>query len=321
MNLDEKFFQFLRSDRDREIFEYDEKSKMMISKIKYNDKLDILFSLQSYRGNFFDLNTPFSYSGIYDKEKDKLYDLDYNLRTDIVKWDWNDERNISSDTLFLQINKEINDKIYELVEEEKKSIFNFDNINMDFEDDVIDKDVTKDFILGITSKTYKDKIKQYNSTSSQNILDYLTNREEFIEEKSREFILNNMDDIMKNLINSDGRRKALKEIEDNKEHYLHKIKNIVDSLKDKNYVTINVTINKDGIEQTFKYDASSLKNNYNSSYLSSYNITNPTDRSKFLEAFNYGDFHYEDIVKLTYGKNVVYEDKDFGKKKEKDIEL
>ena len=33
MNLDEKFFQFLRSDRDREIFEYDEKSKMMISKI------------------------------------------------------------------------------------------------------------------------------------------------------------------------------------------------------------------------------------------------------------------------------------------------
>ena len=79
---------------------------------------------------------------------------------------------------------------------------------------------------------------------------------------------------------------------------------------------MNITINKDNIEQTFIYDANSLTY-YNSSYLSIYNISKLADREKFEE--NYGrnaDFYFHDIVKMTYGKKTIYEDDKFKQKEE-----
>ena len=110
----------------------------------------------------------------------------------------------------------------------------------------------------------------------------------------------------------------MKSIEDNVEHPYHKIKNIITSVKDNNCVTVNLTINKDGTEQTFKYNADALIHNYNSSYLSTYNIEKLADRNLFEETFGrWNDLHYEDIIKITYGKNTIYEDTNF---KEKEVE-
>ena len=79
MNLEEQFFQFLKSDRISEEFKYGTDSKILINRFSYNNKLDILFSIQRYRGNFFDLKTPFKYSGIYDKENNKI-----NLKQELL---------------------------------------------------------------------------------------------------------------------------------------------------------------------------------------------------------------------------------------------
>ena len=71
--MEQEFFNFLKSGSITKTFDYKDKSKIIVNKVRYNDKLDILYSLDSYSGNVFDLHTPFKYSGIYDKENDKLY--------------------------------------------------------------------------------------------------------------------------------------------------------------------------------------------------------------------------------------------------------
>ena len=62
----------------------------MVSKIKFNDKLDILYVLDNYKGELFDLSSPFKYGGIYDKENNKVFDPEYSVRTYLLKWDYRD---------------------------------------------------------------------------------------------------------------------------------------------------------------------------------------------------------------------------------------
>ena len=84
MVLENEFFDFLKSNRITETFNYSNKSKMIVNKVKCNDKLDMLYVLDSYRGELFDLSSPFKYSGIYDKENNKLFDIEYSIRTNLL---------------------------------------------------------------------------------------------------------------------------------------------------------------------------------------------------------------------------------------------
>lgn len=308
--MEQEFFDFLKSGSINKTFDYKDKSKIIVNRVRYNDKLDILYSLNSYGGNVFDLNTPFKYSGIYDKENNKLYDVEYSIRYHILKWDYNSEKYISADKLYTLINKEMNDRISELSKEIKDTIVNINEIEIG--DEIGDKDVLNKFIDGVTSETLEDYHKQFSTTKPQDLLDYLTDKETFIEEEARDFIIDNTTDILRSLALTEQKRKILKSIEYDKQHPYHKIKRIIDAIKEHNCVTVNLTINKDGIEQTFKYNADALKRGYNSSYLSTYNIEKLSDRNAFEE--NYGrmaDIHYEDIIKITYGKNIIYEDDNF----------
>ena len=317
--MEKEFFDFLKSDRVIETFNYNNNSKIMVNKIKCNDKIDILYSLDTYNGTFFDLKTPFKYSGIYDKENNKLYDIDYFLRTRLLDWDYNDDRSISSSELHKKISQDMNDKIDELILDNKNDIFNVEKVEI--EEEINEKDVLNDFMEGETSATLKDSYRGYKSENPQNIIDYLTDKETFLEEESRDFITHNMIEIINSLAITNEKRKVLKQIEEDKTHSYHKIKEIVDSVVKNNCLTVNLTINKDGKEQTFKYDAEMLKNNFNSSYLSTYGIEKLAERDLFEKTYGRCEvIHYEDIVKITYGKKTIYEDLNF-KEKEKQEEI
>lgn len=313
--MEQKFFDFLKSGSISEVFNYNDNSKMMVNKVRYNDKLDILYALDSYRGNLFDLHSPFKYSGIYDKENNKLFDIEYSIRYNILNWEYGDEKYISDSDLYNMINVDVNDKVKELIDNGKEDIFKISEVEIS--EEITDSDVIREFMSGELSSNLEDSYRKYSTEKSQNILEYLTDKESFLEEEARDFILDNMTNILKGLAITEEKRKQLKSIEDNMEHPYHKIKNIITSVKDNNCVTVNLTINKDGVEQTFKYNADALINNYNSSYLSTYNIEKLADRNLFEETFGrWNDLHYEDIIKITYGKNTIYEDEKFKVKEE-----
>lgn len=311
--MEEDFYNYLRDSNNIGEFHYGDKSKIMIHKIPYNSKIDILYSLDSYNGELFDLHSPFKYAGIYDKENDRVYDLEYSIRWHILNWDYQNDKYIDASDLYNTISKEINYRVQELISDGKDDMFDISNFELE---ELEDKDVIHEFMEGLTSSTLKDEVKEYHTSKPKDILEYLTNKQEFIEETSRDFIIDNMEDILKDLVRSEGKRRVLKTIEDNKEHPYFKIRDITNAIKNTNCKTVNITINKDNIEQTFIYDANSLTY-YNSSYLSIYNINKLADREKFEE--NYGrneDFYFSDIVKMTYGKKTIYEDDKFKSKEE-----
>lgn len=313
--MEQEFLDYLKSGSITKTFNYGEKSKVIVNKVRYNDKLDIIYALDSYNGNVFDLHTPFKYSGIYDKENNRFYDVEYSLRYHILHWDYSDEKYISASDLYSLINKDINEKINELIKDVKGEMFEISEVEIG--EEIEDKDVMTEFMDGITSETLEDSHKQFSTDKSQDLLDYLTNKESFIEEEARWFIVENTTSILRSLAIADKKREVLKEIESNENHPYHKIKRIIDAIKDHNCVTVNLTINKNGIEQTFKYNADALKRDYNSSYLSTWNFEKAQERNLFEETFGRSeDLHYEEIVKITYGKNTIYEDDSFKVKEE-----
>lgn len=306
--MEEDFNNYLRSNNTIGVFNYGEKSKVMINKIPYNSKIDILYSLDSYSGDFYDLRSPFEYAGFYDKENDKIYDLDYSIRWHILNWDYKNDKFVGKEDLYKLISNVINNRVNELINDGKQDAFNINNFDLI---ELTDKDVINEFMSGETSFSMKDQIKKYNSKKSQEILEYLTDKNEFVEEVSRNFIADNAEDILNDMIESESKRKKLQEIEKNKNHIFYKIRNIVNSINDNNCKTVNLTIFKDNKEQTFIYDAKYLKN-YSSSYLSQYNIIKLKDREEFEENFGRSaDFYFSDIIKITYGKRTIYEDNNY----------
>ena len=313
--MEKEFFDFLKSGSLTKTFDYGDKSKVMVNKVRYNDKLDILYALDSYSGNLFDLHNSFKYSGIYDKENNKLFDVEYSLRYHILNWDYNNENYKNASDLYNLINKDMNERIKELIKDVKKEMFDINEVEIG--EEIEDRDVLTEFMNGATSETLEASLKEFSTEKSQDLLDYLTDKETFIEEEARWFIVENTTSILRSLAIAEKKREVLKEIEDNKEHPYHKIKKIIDAIKENNCVTVNLTINKNGIEQTFKYNADALKRDYNSSYLSTWNFEKAQERNLFEETFGRSeDLHYEEIVKITYGKNTIYEDDNFKVKEE-----
>ena len=91
------------------------------------------------------------------------------------------------------------------------------------------------------------------------------------------------------------------------------IKEIVDIMKDGGYVNVHLFINKNGIDYDFKYNASTLKNYWNYSYLPTYEMQAP-DRKEFEKLYgSREDLHYEDIYRIEYRHKPIYEDKNFVK--------
>lgn len=314
-NFETEFMQFLKEGyASNIIFKINNDRFLFLQRVPYNDKLDILYSIDSYDSDIFDLKSGLEYSGIYDKQKDALYDINSTIRWRYLNWDYNDPKNIYMDDLLKNLTDDVNEKVQELVSDSKEEWFDSElceELKSDMRT-VEEDDVYSYFIDGETSNTLEDKYSLYTTSNRKNVLHYLTNKSEFIEDISREYILDNTSKIITGLLISEEKRRLLKGIEDNPEHPLHKIKDIINSIKDKDCKTVGVTINKNGIEQTFKYDAQSLENSYSWSYLSTYNIIKLSEREEFEANFGrHEDFGYQDITKITYGKNVLYEDNNY----------
>lgn len=305
MEVENRFNQFLKSDDTK--FELDTGSaNMLILKVPYNEKIDILYGRHRRKDDFYNPKMELCYYGIYAREKDKVFDPQSDISYYIYKYKTNDIRLVDRSILFEEIMNEVNEKVKEHLSDEPE-MFDYSNVEID---EVTTDDVLRDFLDGKTSDTYIDYIKPYTTDNLEDIFEYLSYGEEFVDDTSRDFIINNLEEILEDLKYNEEKKKVLKELEENKEHPYHKQKDIMDSIRGKDYKTINITINKDGIEQTLKYETRFIL--YCDKHLYTYHIPNANDRKKFEE--NYGrssNIEYKDITKITYGKNVIYEDKNF----------
>ena len=318
MNLSKQFFDYLKSNEKVLSIEQtsnDRPRYFYITKIPYSDNIELLFMAYTYYDKIM-MNDKLEYCGFYNKLNDKQYDISYVLRNHILNLDWNNNPYKDIDTLQKEFNKEVNDAITDYVLDNLKEFYEAAG---DYESDITKRSVYRH----IMNDKFKIKYNySYYDSDKSNILNYLEKGQEYLYDIAIKVIENEKEDIGRQLIDNDKTNELIKEIYKDKNDHIHKKKEIVDTLKNGEYVSVHLFINKDGIDFDFKYDASALEQCWDTTYLSTYNMQ-ASDRKNFEELFGRNsDFYYEEIYKIEYRGKPIYIDNNFIKEeKEENIEL
>lgn len=134
---------------------------------------------------------------------------------------------------------------------------------------------------------------------------YLQNPEDFIRKEAERYIHDSQEKFFVQFQKNDALLAEYQALERDTGSDIHRMRDITAAVNSCGGKTVAVTIQKAGKELTFKMDAKGLWG-YHSSY-SSFHIAAP-DRREFERLFGRNaDYSPEDVVRITYGRNTIYE--------------
>ena len=305
MDLTKTFFDFLKSDDKTLHLEKDNKYYEFV-KISCNPEIELLFvNYNNYHKITF--NDELNYCGFYNKHLEKLYDINYTLKSEIFNLEYNDKTYKSMNELQEEFNLKVRETVENYVEDYKEEFY---ETVKDYKSNIQERNVYQNFMDNEKEIKYQCG---YNGCSKEDILSYFDTGEQYVFDVAFDFISKYRERIGEKLKDIDKENEFLNFIYNNKDHQLHKRKEIADIIKDGEYVNVHLFINKNGIDYDFKYSATALKNHWDYSYLSTWEMEAP-DRREFEKLFGPREnLHYEDIYKIEYRSKSIYEDENFVK--------
>lgn len=136
-------------------------------------------------------------------------------------------------------------------------------------------------------------------------LAYIQDKDGFIRAEAEHYIETNQENILLQFLKNEILMVDYQALMQDTGSPIHRMKEITDAIKTSGAKTVTVTIQKDGIELTFKAMANCLTGHRN--YYNASNIP-AQDRREFERLFGrYADYKAEDIIRITYGRNTIYE--------------
>lgn len=134
---------------------------------------------------------------------------------------------------------------------------------------------------------------------------YMRNPEGFIQKEAKQYIRINQEKFLLQFLMNDALLTEYQALVQDTGSAVHRMKAITDAVKDSGAKAVNVTIQKDGAELTFKTAADSLTGHRG--YYSTYYIP-AQDRREFERMFGRNaDYNADEITRITYGKKTIYE--------------
>ena len=136
-------------------------------------------------------------------------------------------------------------------------------------------------------------------------LAYIQDPEGFIRTEAEAYINANQEKLLLQFMKNDALLAQYQALTQDTGDPIHRMKAITEAVKASGAKTVTVTVQKGGEELTFKTEASSLTGHRNR--YSTYDI-HASDRREFEKLFGrYADYNAEDITRITYGRNTIYE--------------
>ena len=134
---------------------------------------------------------------------------------------------------------------------------------------------------------------------------YIQDPDSFIRSEAEQYIQSHQEDFLLQFLKRDALLAEYQALAQDTENPIHRMKAITEAVKASGAKTVTVTVQKDGQELAFKTMADSLKGCQN--YYSTYDIP-ASDRREFERLFGrHSNYHAEDIIRITYGRNTIYE--------------
>lgn len=136
-------------------------------------------------------------------------------------------------------------------------------------------------------------------------LAYIQDPGAFIQAEAERHIDANQEKFLLQFLKNDALMEEFQSLAQDAASPIHRMRAVTEVVKACGGKTVSVTIQKGGKELTFKTEARVLmghRNAYSTFYITA------ADRRKFEEAFGrHTDYTAEDITRITYGRNTIYE--------------
>lgn len=151
------------------------------------------------------------------------------------------------------------------------------------------------------------------------LLDYIRDPNSYIDAAAQKYINEHQENMLLQILKNDNVSSQLQRLLDDSENVVHRIRAISDAVRKSNAKTVNVTINKDDTEFTFKIEAKQLVGDHN--FYGTWCIP-AADRRQFENLFGRSaDVLPEDIIKITYNRSVLYECEPFETEQDDDYSI
>ena len=143
----------------------------------------------------------------------------------------------------------------------------------------------------------------YTSLTEDTLLSYLKSPEDNIKTTAEQNMRDNQEEFLAQFLKKDALLAEYQMLSQDSDAPVYRMRAITDALQKSGAKTVNVTVQKDGVELTFKTSAESLKglkSQYSTWYIA------PSDRLQFRHLFGAGsDYSAEDIIRIAYGRSTL----------------
>lgn len=284
----------------------------------------------------------YTVAGYFDTKDKIIYNIDYNLNK---FFDNNSKIKLSS---FEQLEDEICNKVNESINQ--YVIKNQDSLAKEGKNKhlLLNNYDVKRNIEGVAKKYIKEIEPQidfdinynnynilydYKVRENDGYIDYLNNRDEYINKISKDMIKNKKEELGFNVLLYRDKKKYLEEIRKNKNglyNQVHLNRNIYNCLRDLYAKQVNITIKYGDNYLDFKFDFDRLKSSLENGESGTYDYKGGYERvSNFIKNNDKlrkddrwrSEFEFSHIEKITYGKTELYNKKDYTIEKRQNKEM
>ena len=289
----------------------------VLIKIPLNDDFDFIYHQHHFNSDDLEINQQLEFEGIYCQRDGCIYNPGYRLRsccdsTSIIKEhsDKSDVKKTLSELVSSRVDEIIgNDRSNLTVKEIKSDEY---RRNIEYHQQYgAERDARRMFLKekGIPEVKFHCTY-EIDRLSDESYLKFIADRNSVVEEMANDVIQNHQEAMLALFIRNDYLQNELDKITEDPSNILHKIRAIIGAVKDSGAKMVNVTINKNGEDFTFKYEADKLTfdpgNHYSSWWIKA------SDRQEFESKFGrHEDFYPEEITQITYSRNVIFDSSEF----------
>ena len=285
-------------------------------RVSLREGLDDIFYRKTHNSNTPEIGGKFEHGGIYNRYTGQLFNIPINFKWDKLCDETDGEYSTG------KVIEAAEKRVREIVDASLDN--NRDNLRIKSVDEIADKNLLDDLEYHREYTAAKDARRlfldgelpeditiqcdyEYDRKNGLNneILDCIIDNEDFCHWKAVEYFDAEQEQLFVQFLENDATREEMQKIVDNPEHEAHFIKGIMDAMR-KAGVTVMVTTDIDGKVLTFKTQASDLNRDPEGHYYT-FNIA-AQDRQIFMETYGKNaEYFPKDIVKITYGRAVIYE--------------
>lgn len=281
-------------------------------RVEKNADFEYLFCQRQYSKEGLTRDSTFKYAGIYCRKDGLLYDAGYDLTS----------MEENSEPLQSRSIEALREKLKAAVREKVEAAIGNDRSNLQVAE-ITDSGLLSrlEYIHNYDAKDtarrrYLDTVDfeppvfscHYDPDhwKEDSLLSYIADPEGYARKQAEDYMAENQENMLFDFLYNDAVLKEYRAILADTGNPVHLIKKISAAMAATSAKTVNVTIRKNEKEFTFKTEAFSLRGDCGSHY-NSWSIV-AADRRKFEELFGRSaDYTPEEILRITYARNVLYE--------------